>query len=653
MTTELEDKYIRLISAITKAEMTMLPSEFAEKFITLSSAVSEVPGKMNYNLTPYAREIVDTLSPYHPAKIVGIMKGAQIGLSQGLLVPAIVWSIAQNPRRIAAFSANDELTKKMMIRVDEAIASAGLQHLLKPNTIKKRNSRSGDTLSNKEFVGGDLMASTLKSIDKISRQNSFAVGLFDDWSSSDISFKKQGDVFEILQQRFSTAANTMKQYYISTPETDPDPTERVYLMGDQRKWMLPCPLCGERIEIKWKQIKWELNEKGRLNESSVKYECQECKGRFSEKHKYEMNLNGIWIPTAEPSRPGIYSYHIPALVAAPFMYDWTYYVYKWLGTFNKGNQSVSKLKPFINQVLGEPWRERVQSVKKDVLSKNTRKYKIGTIPNSLSKEDGNGNIILLTCACDLNGNLDDGRLEYEVKGWSESGSSYSIDAGSIGTYKSGAKLDGRDLWTYRNESNFNNIWHELLRVIDEDYEVDNGGTMRVTLTGVDIGHLSKYAFRFIEANKDRVTGVKGAAHKLMSVTGKDIKLFQQGKESVNSWILQGDRLKDILAENVSLKWDKRYGQPDGFMNFPEPEGGKYTVPDYFAQYEAENKEIETDDDGNELGYNWIRKGDNHFFDCAFYNIAIKNIIVYKIGKELKKPEFTWVDFAELVRGRYE
>ena len=254
MTTELEDKYIRLISAITKAEMTMLPSEFAEKFITLSSAVSEVPGKMNYNLTPYAREIVDTLSPYHPAKIVGIMKGAQIGLSQGLLVPAIVWSIAQNPRRIAAFSANDELTKKMMIRVDEAIASAGLQHLLKPNTIKKRNSRSGDTLSNKEFVGGDLMASTLKSIDKISRQNSFAVGLFDDWSSSDISFKKQGDVFEILQQRFSTAANTMKQYYISTPETDPDPTERVYLMGDQRKWMLPCPLCGERIEIKWKQI---------------------------------------------------------------------------------------------------------------------------------------------------------------------------------------------------------------------------------------------------------------------------------------------------------------------------------------------------------------------------------------------------------------
>jgi len=653
------DQYTQLIAGITKSEMTMLPSEFAEKYISISSAVSKsAPGKMEYKWTPYAREIVDTLSPYHPAKVVGILKGAQLGISQMILVPGIAWSIAQDPSTIASFSANDELSQQMVSsRIDEAIASAGLQHLIKPNTIKKRNARTGDTSKGKEFAGGELFVGGLKSIDKLSRQRSFHKGFFDDWSSSDVAFKKQGNLFKILQQRFSTAANTMKQYYISTPESDPDPMENVYLMGDQRKWMLPCPCCGERIELIWKQIKWDLKD-GRLDEKSVRYKCQECGEGFSEKHKHDMNQEGVWTPTAIPVRPGYYSYHLSALVAAPFMYGWTHYVYEWLDTFNRSNQMISKLKVFKNQVLGEVWREKKQFIKKNVLAGNTREYTLRTVPNEMSIKDGNGSIVLLTCACDLNGTLEDGRLDYEVKAWSENGSSYSVDAGSVGTYQPGKTNLNRDLWTYRNSSGFNNIWDSFYEeVVNEEYRLDSGVEMKILLTGVDVGYLDKYAWRFIDSHKDQVTGVKGASHTLLTKEGKDIKYFASGKEKPNLWILQGDKLKDDLAENINLVWNKKKGetQPDGFMNFPLPEQGKYTVPGYYKQYENETKDIETDDDGNNIGYKWVRKNNvaaNHFFDCAFYNIAIRRIIVHKMGQALKNKEFTWIDFVDYIKARY-
>ena len=80
-----------------------------------------------------------------------------------------------------------------------------------------------------------------------------------------------------------------------------------------------------------------------------------------------------------------------------------------------------------------------QDVKKDRLIKNVRNYKVGIVPNELSKKDGNGNIVLLTCACDINGTVDDARLDFDVFGWAENGSVYSINQGSIGTFKPGKK----------------------------------------------------------------------------------------------------------------------------------------------------------------------------------------------------------------------
>ena len=659
---ELAEQITDLFKSIPKNRMELSPSQYAEKYRTLTSDVSTIIGKFKYNMTPYLREIVDTLSPYNTAKIIAVMKAAQIGYTEGVIVNGILWIIANHPGNIMALSANDDLSKEMIeSRLDQGIASVGIQHLIRPNTIRKRNQRTGDTSKYKEFAGGRLFGGGMNSINKLGKQRSIRYGFFDDYDAAPISDKDQGNLFELLQQRFSTAANSMKQYFISTPETRPSNIENVYLKGDQRKWKVPCPKCGKFIEILWNHtidnekvgIIFNKDKQGKLIEKSVQYRCQECGGTFKEKNKYEMNLNGIWVPTAESSRPGLVSYHISAFTSAPGMYTWTDYAYKWIDIFKGSNENKAKRKVFRNVVEGLPWEEKIEKIKSNVLAKNTRNYQIGTVPTNKSKKDGNGKIILLTCACDLNGTLDDARLDYEVIAHSENGSNYSIKHGSIGTYQPGNKLQSRERWTYRNEAP-DNVWDYFYsEVINIDYYSDNGDVMRIMGTGVDSGYMTSFAYHFVDSYPEQVIALKGKISEKYQKVGADLPHFKPARERANLYILEVDLIKDELAEKINLKWNRKNEnpQPAGFMNFPIPGDGLYTVNGYFAQYEAEQKVLEVNDDGDVIGWKWVRKhtsAANHFMDCYVYNLAIRDIIVRNVLKELKIKNGEWVDFVRLV-----
>ena len=134
---------------------------------------------------------------------VWVMKGAQIGLTEGLIVNGICWIIANNPGNIMALSANEDLSREMIeSRLDQGIKSCGIQHLIRPNTIRKRNNRTGDTSQSKEFAGGRLFAGSVQGIDKLGKQRSIKYGFFDDFESAPVADKDQGNIFELLQQRF-------------------------------------------------------------------------------------------------------------------------------------------------------------------------------------------------------------------------------------------------------------------------------------------------------------------------------------------------------------------------------------------------------------------------------------------------------------------
>ena len=207
---------LRIIDKLDFSDKSMLPSDWAEKHIILDSAISSLKqGKFSYALTPYLKEPVDCASPYHPAKLIAIIKGAQLGMSQGVIVPAILWKIANDPGNIVSLSANDSLSKRFVEeRIDPIISRCFVKDLIRPSTIRKKNARTGDTSTSKEFAGGAATFGGLQSMDKIGKQKSYQLGFYDDWEAAKVSDKDQGNVFELLQQRFSSAANTMKQYFI-------------------------------------------------------------------------------------------------------------------------------------------------------------------------------------------------------------------------------------------------------------------------------------------------------------------------------------------------------------------------------------------------------------------------------------------------------
>jgi phage terminase large subunit GpA-like protein len=286
---------------------------------------------------------------------------------------------------------------------------------------------------------------------------------------------------------------------------------------------------------------------------------------------------------------------------------------------------------------------------------NQRRYDIGTVPEQLSIADGNGKIVMLTCAADMNGKLDDGRLDYEVVAWSESGATYSVTHGSIGTFipresNLTHKVD-RAHWSYANVPN-NNIWTEFERILSTKFPVDDSSTqMQIFCTGLDCGYLDEYALDYIQRSRHSIFGVKGDRESKLLKFGVDVARFKQSLTSNSLYILQVGLYKDMLADYMQLFWDKNSAQPANFMNYPLSEKGKYGYEGFFQHYEAEHRTSVTQKDGS-VNYRWVKKTEtaqNHFFDCRIYNMAIAEIIAHIVCREhnIKKP--TWADLVSVIQ----
>lgn len=521
---EYESQIFELIDSSEYFLTNQKPSDWAEEHRVMTTDVSPFPGKFSFDRTPYLREVLDTLSPNHPARVVATMKGAQIGFSTGVIENGVGYIIAQNPGNILFLTGHSDLAGEAMSgKIDQMIDSCGLRKLIRPNVLRKKNQRTGDTNKSKEFPGGSIVAGSAGN-HKLLRQRSVRFGFIDDFDAAKKSTKESGSTTEMIEQRFAAYSEKMKLHYISTPEVKQTSNiEPVYELGDQRRYHVPCPCCGDYIILEWAitidnktyGITYERDENGELVDGSVGYTCQSCGEFFTDKHKYEMNLNGEWRPTAKPSEVGYYSYHISSLYAPPGMYDWEHYVRQYIKA-NPINEpvKVKEMQTFVNLVLGETYEAKGEAPKANQLQKNTRDYQINELPEKLSHQDGNGQIVCITIGSDLNGKVEDARLDYEVLAWTESGASYSINHGSIGTFipresQKKNKVD-RVHWTYE-ENAPNSVWPLFEEVIDRVYQTDTGRRMKAFITGVDTGHYTQFAYNFIEKQRGQryVIGLKG------------------------------------------------------------------------------------------------------------------------------------------------
>lgn len=641
------------------------PSEWAEKYRVLSSEITSRPGPFRFSYSPYTREILDHISPNSGAKIIACRKGAQITFSTAVIENGIGYIIAENPGNILFMTGSPDLTEiAMNKKIDQMIDSCGLRHLIKPHTTKVKNNRTGDTKKGKDFPGGSLIAGNASN-HKLLRQISVRYGFLDDLDNIKRSSQQSGDTIKLFLKRFAAYRDTMKVFLISTPElAQGSNIDEAFNLGDQRYFKIPCPCCGEAIILEWTiefngrtgGITWKVDDNGKLIEDSVGYICQACGGFFDESRKHELMQKGFWDPTAEPSEPGYYSYQISALYAPAGHFNWIDCVREYMTANPPSGRLEEKWKVFLNTVLGQSYAKAAAAPDGNKVQSNVRPYKIGMVPEWQSEKDGNGKIVMLTCAADLNGKEEDARLDYEVVAWSESGSSYSVLHGSIGTFVPREREETRSdrlRWTYDHKRQ-RSVWKEFEKILMAPYKTDTGREMRVAVSGVDCGKYTKFAYDFIDTtNAPGVFGVKGDKEEQFRKYKADMPLFKRSKEKTNLYLFDVNYIKDLVADCIKLNWNaqNREDQPPGFMNYPQPAEGLYGWENYFKHYQAEHR-VDDIRDGLTMGNRWMKKQsnlENHMFDVRIYNFGLKEMWCQMVLQEAGLKG-TWADFVKYILG---
>jgi len=177
------------------------PSDWVEQTVFLTSAESRYAGFFSYDRSPYSKEIIDNLSPFSDVEMMAIMKCVQSGFTAGVVVNIIAYIMSQNPCQVIFVSGSDQLVRDTIRdRLDPVIQNSGnLKELIRPNSIKKANHRTGDTDIKKEFAGGALTCLTYKP-SKL-RQYSAKVILADEFDDAPRTNILEGSIRMLLQGR--------------------------------------------------------------------------------------------------------------------------------------------------------------------------------------------------------------------------------------------------------------------------------------------------------------------------------------------------------------------------------------------------------------------------------------------------------------------
>lgn len=664
------NELFKLIDSCSASLSVMKPSEWAEKNRVLRPP-SPRPGPFSFSNAPYARGILDLIAD-DTVKEITCLKGGQVGFSTSVIENAIAWIISENPGNILFMVGHAELLTDSVRKVDEVLVSCGIDKLIGVQVKRARNNTTGDTDGRKDFPGGYLKMGLANH--KTLRNISMKFGFIDDYDGMKMSDKSSGSTYKLIKQRFASYKEDYKIFFISTPELEETSnTWAQYIQGDQRKFHIPCPCCGEYIPIEWEivsdfdpgkmaGITWELDEDGILIPESVGYKCQKCDGFFDDRNKTELLDIGDWIPTAKPQDPGKCSVHLSALCAPTYMFGWEEYVREWISIHPVGeDRDEEGYKAFLNLNLGLPYKPTGKAMKASELQKNIRPYDIGIIPEKLSISDGNGRIVMLTCGSDLNGKEDDARLDYEILAHSESGATYSIDHGSIGTFIAKDKNpQGRKHYTYRHGAE-NSVWPILDELLRKKYifDSDPNRKMGVIISGVDTGYNAgskddskdNYAYQFVDNSNIYVVSLKGDDHDKSVHESQTPKTYRPSQNKGNLYLVATNYTKDLLSKDMKLKWHPELNsiQPFGFMNFPNPSESKYFLDNYFKHFESEQKII----DPKTNRYVWKKKSgtENHMYDCRLYALVVRDIFLDEFYREMKIKNGVWQDYVNAILKR--
>lgn len=460
-------------------------TEWAERYRVLTSESSSDVGLYRVARTPFAKEIMDVLSPSDPTEQVKVIKGTQLGFS----------TIGDN---VAMCYLDFYPCPILYIVPTETLAKGTSKRRITPSL------RELPRLANK-VVGG-------KSKDDVGEVMTKQVpgGILQfGWSQSTASFRSfsarviilddvdgfgsfgEGDPLALAKARGDGFPN-LKIYVNSTPTLKGHSNiETEYEDSDQREYFMPCPHCSQKMVFKWEYFVFTVNDRG-LIEGDVTCACPHCGSTIHEYQKTKMMADGEWIPQNEghPYK----GYKLPSFYSPYGMLSWYQIAKEFITAYALMKTGDSRLyQVWKNTRCAEVFADNLKGV--TINSANERVEDYGCqVPNAVK---------IITAGVDTQ----DDRFEIEVLGHGVGGETWSID------YK-----------VIAGDPQFANTQMELDNYLDQQFVREDGSTMKISATCVDTGGgRTKQMYDYCGARiANNIFGIKGANTQNFPVTNKTI-----------------------------------------------------------------------------------------------------------------------------------
>ncbi len=377
-------------------------SEWADAHRILSPRGANEAGPWRTSRTPYLREIMDALSPSHPAQRIVVMKGAQIGATEAGN-NWIGYVIHHAPGPMLAVQPTVDLAKRFsQQRVAGLIEeSAPVRERIAPSRARD----SGNTVLSKEFPGGILVMTGANSA--VGLRSMPARYLFlDEVDAYPQSADEEGEPVALAEARTRTFSWRRKVFMPSTPTIKGmSRVEREFEASDQRRFFLPCPHCGERQWLQFERLRWTWGKP-----ETVASVCQGCDAPIHEAAKTGMLAAGEWRATAESTDPTTIGFHISSLYSPVGWLSWERIARDW----EAAQSSDEAKRAFRNTVLGETWAESGEAPDWQRLYDRREPWRLGTVP---------AGALVLTAGADVQKD----RLEVSVWAWARGFESWLVD----------------------------------------------------------------------------------------------------------------------------------------------------------------------------------------------------------------------------------
>lgn len=561
-------KYIKKSLELLKPPEELTVSEWAGKYRFLDERSSSMPGKWKNEMTPYLVGIMDEVNNYQTEKIV-FCKCTQLGGTEALN-NMICFSVAQDPAPMMIVYPTSELA--------DSVVEQRIKPMLKASKETKKHFKERNS-TKKELQFDNMYISIVGSNSPSELASRPIRYLFlDEVDKYPNESKKEADPISLAVERTKTF-NNRKIYMCSTPTTRTGHIWEEKEKADVEKhYFVPCPHCGEFIELKFSQIRWpDDNEKLSAADKAefAQYICQECGNVINDSDKMEMLQKGKWEIVKENTK-------FTKTVAF-----WINTLYSPFTRFSQiakayliAKDDTEALHNFTNSWLAEPWEDtKLKTNAETVMERQT------DLPEFVVPEWTR----LLTAGVDVQ----ETSLYYIIRAWGEYLTSQLVTRGQVTSFR------------------------DIERVMNLEYTKPDGTVKLVDLCLIDSGDQTDEVYDFAAMNSEWCLPSKGTTSmvnyfKLSSVNKTSSKAY-----GMTLALVDGGKYKDMIAGRM-----KRENGTGSWMVFDGID------LEYCTQVTAEHK-ITEKGGGGKLRTRWVQKtshADNHYLDCEVYGMAAADIL---------------------------